>query len=71
MKKTVTSMIAAGALAASTMFTPTQAVASPLVVPVAIVAVILAGTFVTKAQAAQTAAKGTVTVKAAKSKKKR
>ena len=66
LKKTITSVIAAGALAASTLFTPTQAVASPAI-PAIVVAAILAVTFVTKAQAAP---KGTITVKAA-SKKKR
>ncbi len=70
MKKIITSVIAAGALAASTLFTPTPAAANPGI-PAIIVAAILAGTFVTKAQAAQQAPQGTITVRAAKSKKKR
>ena len=66
LKKTITSVIAAGAFAASTLFTPTQAVANPAI-PAIVVAAILAGTFVVQAQPA----KGTITVKASKSKKKR
>ena len=70
MKKTITSIIAAGAIAASTVFTPTPAAANPGAIAAIVIAAVFAGTFVTKAKAAQQP-QGTITVKAAKKSKKR
>jgi hypothetical protein len=72
LKKTITSIIAAGALAVTTMVSPTPAAAHPLVVPLVVVGAVLLGTAATKAQQLPPFAKpaqGTITVK--KSRKRR
>ena len=69
LKKTITSVIAAGALAATTMFTPTPAAANPwVIIPIAIVGAVVVAT---AAKAAQPAPQGVITVKATKKSKKK